>query len=234
MNANVSTENATRSAERARVDSFGRLEDGLRQAGPWYQWGPYLSERAWGTVREDYSAGGTAWESFPHDHARSRAYRWSEDGLAGISDIEQRLCLALALWNGRDPILKERIFGLTGNQGNHGEDAKEYWWYTDAVPSHAWASWRYHYPQRAFPYDELVAGGRRSPGRAGARAARHRRLRRRHAGSSRSTTPRTTPTTSSTACGSRTRARRRTRCTCCRPSGSATRGPGTRRRCGRS
>ncbi len=162
VNATASSSNDTqRSAERARVDSFGRLEDGLRQAGPWYQWGPYLSERAWGTVREDYSPGGTAWESFPHDHARSRAYRWSEDGLAGISDVEQRLCLALALWNGRDPILKERMFGLTGNQGNHGEDAKEYWWYTDALPSHAWASVRYHYPQQAFPYDELVAGGQR-------------------------------------------------------------------------
>ena len=145
------------SVERERVESFGRLENGLRQAGDWYHWGPYLSERQWGTVREDYSPGGTAWEYLPHDHARSRAYRWGEDGLAGFSDIEQRLCLALALWNGRDPILKERIFGLTGNQGNHGEDAKEYWWYLDALPSHAWNRWRYHYPQRAFPYDDLVA-----------------------------------------------------------------------------
>jgi len=145
------------SVERERVESFGRLEDGLRQAGDWYHWGPYLSERQWGTVREDYSPGGTAWEYLPHDHARSRAYRWGEDGLAGFSDVEQRLCLALAVWNGRDPILKERIFGLTGNQGNHGEDAKEYWWYLDALPSHAWNRWRYHYPQRAFPYDDLVA-----------------------------------------------------------------------------
>ena len=145
------------SVERERVESFGRLENGLRQAGDWYHWGPYLSERQWGTVREDYSPGGTAWEYLPHDHARSRAYRWGEDGLAGFSDIEQRLCLALALWNGRDPILKERIFGLTGNQGNHGEDAKEYWWYLDALPSHAWNRWRYHYPQRTFPYDDLLA-----------------------------------------------------------------------------
>ena len=145
------------SVERERVESFGRLEYGLRQAGDWYHWGPYLSERQWGTVREDYSPGGTAWEYLPHDHARSRAYRWGEDGLAGFSDIEQRLCLALALWNGRDPILKERIFGLTGNQGNHGEDAKEYWWYLDALPSHAWNRWRYHYPQRTFPYDDLLA-----------------------------------------------------------------------------
>jgi hypothetical protein len=150
------------SAERQRVATFGKLEDGLRAAGDWYQWGPYLSERQWGTVREDYSEGGTAWEYLPHDHARSRAYRWGEDGLAGFSDVEQRLCLALALWNGRDPILKERIFGLTGNQGNHGEDAKEYWWYLDALPSHAWNLWRYHYPQPAFPYDDLVAeNGRR-------------------------------------------------------------------------
>jgi Mannosylglycerate hydrolase MGH1-like glycoside hydrolase domain len=150
------------SGERERIATFGKLEEGLLQAGDWYLWGPYLSERQWGTVREDYSEGGTAWEYLPHDHARSRAYRWGEDGLAGFSDIEQRLCIALALWNGRDPILKERIFGLTGNEGNHGEDAKEYWWYLDALPSHAWNRWRYHYPQGAFPYADLVAeNGRR-------------------------------------------------------------------------
>jgi hypothetical protein len=143
-------------AERERIASFGRLEDGLHQAGDWYIWGPYVTERQWGTVREDYSADGSAWDYFPHDHARSRAYRWGEDGLAGFCDIEQRLCLGLALWNGRDPILKERPFGLTGPQGNHGEDVKEYWWYLDAVPSHAWNRWRYHYPQGAFPYDDLV------------------------------------------------------------------------------
>jgi Mannosylglycerate hydrolase MGH1-like glycoside hydrolase domain len=149
------------SEERLRVEGFGKLEDGLRQASDWYLWGPYVSERQWGTVREDYSPGGTAWDYFPHDHARSRAFRWGEDGLAGFSDIEQRLCVALAVWNGRDPILKERIFGLTGNEGNHGEDAKEYWWYVDAVPSHAWNRWRYHYPQAAFPYEYLVAENRR-------------------------------------------------------------------------
>jgi hypothetical protein len=149
-------------AERARVAGFGRLDIGLRQAGDWYRWGPYLSERQWGTVREDYSDGGQAWDNFPHDHARSRAYRWGEDGMAGFSDIEQRLCLALALWNGRDPILKERMFGLTGAQANHGEDVKEYWWYLDAVPSHAWNRWRYHYPQAAYPYGDLIAeNGRR-------------------------------------------------------------------------
>ena len=144
-------------AERDRVAGFGRLEDGLRQPGTeWYRWGPYVSERQWGTVREDYSADGNAWDYLPHDQARSRAYRWGEDGLAGFCDIEQRLCLSLALWNGRDPILKERAFGLTGPQGNHGEDVKEYWWYLDAVPSHAWNRWRYHYPQGAFPYQDLI------------------------------------------------------------------------------
>jgi hypothetical protein len=150
------------SAESDRVSGFGRLEDGLRQASDWYLWGPYLSERQWGTVREDYSANGDAWEYLSHDRARSQAYRWGEDGLAGFCDIEQRMCLGLALWNGRDPILKERIFGLTGAEGNHGEDAKEYWWYLDALPSHAWNRWRYHYPQAAFPYDDLKAeNGRR-------------------------------------------------------------------------
>jgi hypothetical protein len=150
-------------AESERIAGFGRLEDGLRQAGPWYRWGPYVSERQWGTVREDYSPDGEAWTYLPHDQARSRAYRWGEDGLAGFCDIEQRLCLGLALWNGRDPILKERAFGLTGAEGNHGEDVKEYWWYLDAVPSHAWNRWRYHYPQAAFPYQDLIAeNGRRS------------------------------------------------------------------------
>jgi hypothetical protein len=124
---------------------------------PWKHWGPYLSERAWGTVREDYSPDGTAWDFFPHDHARSRAYRWNEDGLAGICDDRQTLCFALAMWNGRDPILKERIFGLTGAQGNHGEDAKEYWFYLDSTPTHSWMRWRYMYPQVEFPYEQLVA-----------------------------------------------------------------------------
>ena len=118
--------------------------------------GPYVSERQWGTVREDYSADGNAWDYLPHDHARSRAYRWGEDGLAGFCDIHQRLCLSLALWNGRDPIIKERAFGLTGPQGNDGEDVKEYWWYLDGVPSHSWNRWRYHYPQAAYPYQDLI------------------------------------------------------------------------------
>ena len=148
-------------AERDRVAGFGQLEDGLRQASDWYLWGPYVSERQWGTVREDYSADGGAWDYLPHDAARSRAYRWGEDGLAGFCDVEQRLCLGLALWNGRDPILKERPFGLTGEEANHGEDVKEYWWYLDALPSHAWNRWRYHYPQAAFPYEDLLAENRR-------------------------------------------------------------------------
>jgi hypothetical protein len=138
--------------ERARLAADGDA---------WRRWGPYVSERAWGTVREDYSAGGQAWSSFPHADARSRAYRWSEDGLGGICDDRQTLCLAFAFWNGRDPYLKERIFGLTGDEGNHGEDAKEYWWYLDSTPTHSWMRWRYVYPQRAFPYDDLLAETRR-------------------------------------------------------------------------
>jgi len=122
----------------------------------WRSWGPYVSERAWGTVREDYSPDGRAWDYFPHDHARSRTYRWSEDGLAAICDERQTFCFSFAFWNGRDAILKERIFGLTGPEGNHGEDAKEYWWYLDSTPTHSWMSWRYHYPQAAFPYADLV------------------------------------------------------------------------------
>ena len=148
-------------AEHARLaEATGRAEDELFSANPWYEWGPYLSERAWGTVREDYSESGDAWSSFPHDHARSRAYRWNEDGMAGISDIRHELCLALTLWNGNDPVLKERMFGLTGPQGNHGEDVKEYWWYLEGLPSHALLRWRYHYPQAPFPYERLVDHGR--------------------------------------------------------------------------
>ncbi len=138
-----------------------RLLEVPQGRAPWRRWGPYLSERAWGTVREDYSADGDAWKFFPHDHARSRTYRWNEDGLAGICDDRQTLCFALALWNGRDPILKERIFGLTSDEGNHGEDAKEYWFYLDSTPTHSWMRWRYLYPQAAFPYAQLVEENRR-------------------------------------------------------------------------
>jgi hypothetical protein len=123
----------------------------------WKHWGPYVSERQWGTVREDYSPGGTAWEYFPHDHARSRAYRWGEDGIAGVSDAHQLVCLSLGLWNGRDPILKERLFGLTNAEGNHGEDVKEYYFYLDATPTHSYLKMLYKYPQLEFPYADLVA-----------------------------------------------------------------------------
>jgi Glycosyl hydrolase family 63 C-terminal domain len=138
-----------------------RLEEARTRKKHWKRWGPYLSERQWGTVREDYSPGGTAWEFFPHDHARSRAYRWGEDGIGGISDRHQMMCFALALWNGRDPILKERIFGLTGNQGNHGEDAKEYYFYLDSTPTHSYMRMLYKYPQAEFPYESLVEENRR-------------------------------------------------------------------------
>jgi hypothetical protein len=137
------------------------LDEARDKAVPWKQWGPYLSERQWGTVREDYSDGGDAWNYFSHDHARSRAYRWGEDGIAGISDHKQRLCFALALWNGKDPILKERLFGLTNNEGNHGEDVKEYYFYLDSTPTHSYMKYLYKYPQSAFPYEDLVETNRR-------------------------------------------------------------------------
>jgi hypothetical protein len=138
-------------AERAR------LAQGDHHDSPWRAWGPYLAERAWGSVREDYSPDGDAWASFPFEHARSRVYRWNEDGLAGFCDHDQTWCLAFAFWNGRDSILKERLFGLTNSQGNHGEDVKERYWFVDGVPSHSWMSWRYHYPQDPYPYERLVA-----------------------------------------------------------------------------
>jgi Mannosylglycerate hydrolase MGH1-like glycoside hydrolase domain len=134
-----------------------RLGEALRRSVHWRRWGPYLSERQWGTIREDYSPHGTAWEYFPHDHARSRAYRWGEDGLAGICDNHARLCFAVALWNERDPILKERLFGVTGTDGNHGEDVKEYYFYLDSTPTHSYMKWLYKYPQAAFPYEALRA-----------------------------------------------------------------------------
>ncbi|MEY4787681.1 MAG: hypothetical protein RL692_1575, partial [Planctomycetota bacterium] len=141
---------ASTNAEQARITDLhaGRAK--------WRDFGPFLSDRQWGTVREDYSADGSAWNYFPHDEARSRAYRWGEDGIAGFCDQKQLLCLSLALWNGQDPILKERYFGLTNEQGNHGEDVKENYWFLDAVPSGSWQRMLYKYPQRAYPYDELV------------------------------------------------------------------------------
>src|SRR5262245_38624431 len=138
-----------------------RLQEAREGKVAWKMWGPYLSERQWGTVREDYSDDGNAWSYFTHDQARSRVYHWGEDGLAGISDEKQRLCFALALWNGKDPILKERAFGLTNNEGNHGEDVKEYYFYLDSTPTHSYMKYLYKYPQRAFPYNDLVETNRR-------------------------------------------------------------------------
>ncbi len=138
-----------------------RLNDARTAGVPWKKWGPYLSERQWGTVREDYSNDGNAWDYFPHDQSRSRAYHWGEDGLGGISDDKQRLCFALALWNERDPILKERLFGLTNGEGNHGEDVKEYYFYIDSTPTHSYMKYLYKYPQREFPYRDLVETNRR-------------------------------------------------------------------------
>src|SRR4249919_4178539 len=133
-----------------------RLSDAQTGKAAWKRWGPYLSERQWGTVREDYSDNGDAWNYFTHDQARSRAYRWGEDGMAGVSDDKGLLCLSLALWNGADPILKERLFGLTNTEGNHGEDVKEYYFYVDNLPTHSWMRWRYKYSQTEYPYDDLL------------------------------------------------------------------------------
>jgi len=146
---------ATQTVEHARLET--RIPGGEA----WKKWGPYLSERQWGTVREDYSPHGNAWDYFPHDHARSRAYRWGEDGIAGFSDAGQRLCLSLALWNARDPILKERLFGLTNGEGNHGEDVKELYYYLDATPTHSYLKMLYKYPQGEYPYSRLVEENRR-------------------------------------------------------------------------
>ena len=137
-----------------------RLEEARQPATPWKKWGPYLSERQWGTVREDYSNTGNAWDYFSHDQSRSRAYRWGEDGLAGISDDRQILCFGLALWNGADPIIKERLFGVTNSEGNHGEDVKEYYFYLDSTPTHSYMKYLYKYPQTAYPYDQIVGTNR--------------------------------------------------------------------------
>jgi len=151
----------TRTVARSTTMEEKRLEESRERKVHWKRWGPYLSERQWGTVREDYSPGGSAWDYFPHDHARSRAYRWGEDGLAGICDRHQLICFALALWNGKDPILKERLFGLTGTEGNHGEDVKEYYYYLDSTPTHSYMKYLYKYPQSEFPYGWLVEENRR-------------------------------------------------------------------------
>src|SRR5215467_14427189 len=144
-----------------------RIEESRKGQKNWRRWGPYLSERQWGTVREDYSPGGTAWDYFTHDQARSRAYRWGEDGLGGFCDKRQLLCVSVALWNGRDPILKERLFGLTNSEGNHGEDVKELYYYLDATPTHSYLKMLYKYPQQEFPYGQIVAENARRKGDAG-------------------------------------------------------------------
>ena len=144
-----------------QAQELTRLQEARTAKAPWRKWGPYLSERQWGTVREDYSKDGNAWDYFSHDHARSRAYHWGEDGLAGISDEQQLLCFSVALWNGKDPILKERLFGLTNSESNHGEDVKEYYFYLDSTPTHSYMKYLYKYPHRAFPYDDLVATSKR-------------------------------------------------------------------------
>src|SRR5262245_23813562 len=145
----------------ASTKEHERLQEARERQVPWRQWGPYLSERQWGTVREDYSDNGDAWNYFTQGQARSRAYRWGEDGLAGICDHHQVLCFALALWNGKDPILKERLFGLTSSEGNHGEDVKEYYFYLDNTPTHSYMKYLYKYPQGEYPYEELLEQNRR-------------------------------------------------------------------------
>jgi len=144
-----------------QTNEYKRLLEDREKRAYWRRWGPYLAERQWSTVREDYSANGDAWSYFPHDHARSRAYRWGEDGLGGLADNHQRLCFALALWNEEDSILKERLFGLTNIEGNHGEDVKEYYYYLDSTPTHSYMKFLYKYPQLAFPYERLVEANKR-------------------------------------------------------------------------
>ena len=152
--------NAKRGTQPLSKEHRRLLEPYTGMVPPWRKWGPYVSERSWGSVREDYSADGCAWEFLTHDMARSKAYRWGEDGIAGICDRYQLLVFALAFWNGRDPILKERMFGLTGNEGNHGEDVKEYWFYLDNTPTHSYMKMLYKYPQREFPYQQLIEENR--------------------------------------------------------------------------
>ena len=216
-----------------------RLEEARQGKAPWKKWGPYLSERQWGTVREDYSDNGDAWNYFPHDQARSRAYRWGEDGLAGVSDDQQRICIALALWNGKDPILKERLFGLTNSEGNHGEDVKEYYFYLDSTPTHSYMKYLYKYPQAAYPYDDIVKTNR---GRSRQEPEyelldtgvfdedRYFDVFVEYAKAGPEDLLMKSP--------SATAARSRPRCTCCRRSGFATPGrgaaPARGRRCGRS
>jgi hypothetical protein len=167
-------------AEPGMIAEQGRLEEARDRGVSWRQWGPYLSERQWGTVREDYSEDGNAWNYFSHDQVRSRAYRWGEDGLAGISNDKQRLSFALALWNGKEPILKERVFGLTNSEANHGEDVKEYYYYLDSTPTHSYMKYLYKYPQKRISlpgFDKYQPGPRTAGSRI--RTDRHRHIQRR-------------------------------------------------------
>src|SRR4051812_18563196 len=161
MSTTKSDQKESSSRPAASTAEAQRLQEDADRSKNWKRWGPYLSERQWATVREDYSPDGNCWDYFPHDHARSRAYRWGEDGLLGITDRECRLCFSIALWNHQDPILKERPFGLTGPEGNHGEDVKELYYYIDSTPTHSFMKGLYKYPQAAFPYNDLVAENRR-------------------------------------------------------------------------
>ena len=206
-----------------------RLEQAREQKTPWKKWGPYLSERQWGTVREDYSEGGDAWNFFTHDHARSRAYRWGEDGIAGISDDKQRLCFALALWNGKDPILKERLFGLTNSEGNHGEDVKEYYFYLDSTPTHSYMKYLYKYPQAAYPYGDLVETNSGAPATTWSMSCSTPASSMTTATSMCSwSMPRAMPRTSWSGSPPTTAGRRLRNCICCRHCGSATTGrPGS-------
>ena len=207
----------TLTAQRAGAE-LERLAEAREHGVLWRKWGPYLSERQWGTVREDYSENGDAWNYFSHDQARSRAYRWGEDGLAGFSDDHQRLCFALSLWNGKDPILKERLFGLTNSEGNHGEEVKEYYFYLDATPSHSYMKWLYKYPQRAYPYVDLVETNRAAPATSSSTNCSTRASSpTTDTSTCSSNTPRRPPRTCLSRSRSPTAGRRRQCSTCCRP-----------------
>ena len=203
-----------------------------RRGVAWKEWGPYLSERQWGTVREDYSDNGDAWSYFSHDQARSRAYKWGEDGIAGICDDHQRLCLAFAVWNGVDPILKERMFGLTNAEGNHGEDVKEYYFYLDATPTSSYLKYRYRYPLDEYPYADLLRTNAepRPPRISSTSCSTRESSTTTGSSTSTSSTPRPLRTTSTSASPCRIAARHRRTCTCSRRCGSATRGGWTDRR----
>ena len=226
--SDVDRKTPRQSAELARLPELTRLMDAREWDSPWRKWGPYLSERQWGTVREDYSQNGAAWEHFPHDHARSRAYHWGEDGLAGFSDLKQRLCFALTLWNGKDPILKERLFGLSNREGNHGEDVKEYYFYLDSTPTHSYMKWLVQVSAECLPVrrsraDECaaLAPGPRVPSSSTPECSTKIAT-----SMLSSSMPSRRRRNASFGSPSRIGAGRPRRSICCRPCGSATPGPG--------